>query len=405
MTIEYIVSRSGTYHIPLYNYENKFCYWLSILQRLHTSNTLNRCVIDYFSNNRPNQNIESILLKPVYLYALFDGSDVTNSNIIRIYDAIRSYLIEYIPQVVHVYAKNGYLPELLLVQYYSPIIFHLFRDSFVSIMDEIHVNKIEFEPALSTVEDAMRVKNQFLKNDEDQKYMFNLYKSMSESIAQNIESFKLEPFVSATLEVYPNKDHTGGHAITLLYGVSNIDPDNEMFYIIDDQRSISPLHTYYTNRNERVHEISLRDVTDVTVANINNVLHTQASIDPNCKFSQRVTRYSLSFEDNFLSPSDELIKSEFRNKAASISDLHVRPIAPSQPQPSQQRNATSLTPNTDYRPIQPSTSQSTVWHDQAFSLFIIGLIIGAIIGLIVASVNIKNKSRLKATQPYRQQIQ
>ena len=383
MTIEYIISRSKTYHIPLYNYENKYCYWLSVLQRLHTSNTLNKCVFNYFMTHDPNEtDIETLLLKPVYIYAQFDGSDVSNANIIRVYDQVRAFMIESIPQLVHPFARNGFMPETLLVYYYCPIICHLFSSSFVSILDEIHINKIEFEAPLSTVRDSICEKYQFLDQTTHQNIIFTLYSQMLEHMkANNIQTVKLEPFVSATLEVYPNKDHTGGHAITIIYGLSDEDMTNEMFYIIDDQRSISPLHTYYTNRNERIYELSLRDVTDVTVAAINDVLHNQAHIDSGCKFSQRVTRYSLKFEDNFLSPSDELIKTEFRNKAAAIADLHV-----TRTNETAAMYETSNTTSTNTTPPQP------ISREKAISLISFGFIIGAIVGLIVTVVSVKVKA-------------
>ena len=383
MTIEYIISRSKTYHIPLYNYENKYCYWLSVLQRLHTSNTLNKCVFNYFMTHDPNEtDIETLLLKPVYIYAQFDGSDVSNANIIRVYDQVRAFMIESIPQLVHPFARNGFMPETLLVYYYCPIICHLFSSSFVSILDEIHINKIEFEAPLSTVRDSICEKYQFLDQTTHQNIIFTLYSQMLEHMkANNIQTVKLEPFVSATLEVYPNKDHTGGHAITIIYGLSDEDMTNEMFYIIDDQRSISPLHTYYTNRNERIYELSLRDVTDVTVAAINDVLHNQAHIDSGCKFSQRVTRYSLKFEDNFLSPSDELIKTDFRNKAAAIADLHV-----TRTNETAAMYETSNTTSTNTTPPQP------ISREKAISLISFGFIIGAIVGLIVTVVSVKVKA-------------
>ena len=349
MTIEYIISKSGTFHIPLFNCDNKYCYWLSILHRLHTSNTLNACVLNYFKNNTNNENIESLLLEPVYIYAQFNGEDTSTNYIIRIYGAIRSFMYENIPHIIHENAQNGYQPELLLVHYYCPIIHHLFKSEFVNILNEIHVNKIEFESSFSVVEDAIRKNNQFLKNDEDQLYMLNLYKKMINETMSKLDSVNLEPFVSATIETFPNKDHVGGHALTLIYGISDIDYKNivssmnenntslmnenivsllngkeMMLYVIDDQRSISPMYLYYTDRNERIYELSIRDITDVTANFINNELHNKSKISKGCKFSKRITRYSLCFEDNFLTPTDEMIKSEFRNKSTNITNILER---------------------------------------------------------------------------------
>ena len=125
------------------------------------------------------------------------------------------------------------------------------------------------------------------------------------------------------LEVYPNKDKTGGHAITLIKGNSNID-DNIDFYIIDDQNSISKLSDYYNNRKERLYEISIRDVDEITIANVNAIFHAKCDIDPSCKFSKRVSRFVLNFEHNFLKVEDDMLKPELKTENSMNETIQVK---------------------------------------------------------------------------------
>ena len=52
-------------------------------------------------------------------------------------------------------------------------------------------------------------KNTFLQNENDRKIILKLYKNMIEHLPKK---YSRHNFVASVLEVYPNKDKTGGHA-------------------------------------------------------------------------------------------------------------------------------------------------------------------------------------------------
>jgi hypothetical protein len=108
------------------------------------------------------------------------------------------------------------------------------------------------------------------------------------------DQYTPKPFVSAVLEISPSKDFTGCHAITLL---KNIDGK---YTIIDDQNAILSLQDYYESKKERLYEITIRDIDELTAIELNNYLHGTCNIDATTGLARRMTRFTINFDDNFL---------------------------------------------------------------------------------------------------------
>ena len=146
-TIEYVISNTNTVHISISNYDNHFCYWVSILQRLHTSPTLNKLV----KSIQPDEgSVFYTLMKPVQIYANIDlnASDTNeqlpnSGNTLSIYQQLINYFNETIPNFVHQKAQNGYIPWMLMIFFYCPAIYYYFPNDFLQIVNEIHINRID----------------------------------------------------------------------------------------------------------------------------------------------------------------------------------------------------------------------------------------------------------------------
>ena len=308
--ISSLKSINNTKHIALFNYDNSMCYHISVLQRLHSSPTLNKECLKLKLNEQlvDKRNICEVLMLPIKIY-----SEIDDSNESLIYTRIKEYFNWFVPNYVSNCGRHGYAPNALFIYFILPVIYKYFPDKFKNIIEELHVNKINFNNIDYVCSDViLNEKNTFLKNDNDRKIILECYKTMIENIPSKIDRCC---FVSAILEIFPNKDKTGGHAVTLIKGRSNIEIQNsidsfENFYIIDDQNSISKLSDYYNLRKEKLYEISIRDIDEITIANINAIFHAKCDIAPSCKFSKRVTRFVLNFEQNFLSTTEDLLKPE-----------------------------------------------------------------------------------------------
>ena len=319
--ISSVKSINNTKHIALFNYDNSMCYHISILQRLHSSPTLNKECSRLKLNEQTvdKNNICEILMLPVKIY-----SEIDDSNDSLIYARIKDYFNWFVPNYVSNGGRHGYAPNTLFIYFILPIIYKYFPTKFKSIIEELHVNKINFNNIDYVCDDIiLNEENTFLKNAEDRNVILDCYKIMINNLPAKIDRYG---FVSAALEIFPNKDKTGGHAVTLIKGISNIDIENgidtiEKFYIIDDQNSISELSDYYNLRKEKLFEITIRDIDEITIVNINAIFHANCDIDPSCKFSKRVTRYVLNFEQNFLSATEDLLKSELSYTKVKMSDV------------------------------------------------------------------------------------
>ena len=314
--ISSITSTNGTKHICLHNYDNSFCYHISVLQRCHSSSTLNKLLLKLNINesNVDKNNIFEILILPLCIYA-----ELSTFNDLEIYTRVKEYFKWFVPEYVSINARHGYAPNNLLIYFILPVINKYFPNDFKEILEEMHVNKIDFNNVDYVCEDIIiNNENTFLLNTEHRHDILNIYKEMMKNIPQKIDRHQ---FVSSTLELFPNKDRTGGHAVTLIKGNANTHDDKlqgganngmdaMIYYVIDDQNSISELSDYYNLRKEKIYEISIRDIDEFTIADINEFLHAKCNIDSSCKFSKRVSRFVLNFEDNFLSATDYLLKPE-----------------------------------------------------------------------------------------------
>lgn len=316
MTIEYIRSINDTIHTAIYNYDNKFCYWVSVIQHLHTSKTLNQ-LCSQLTEQQLNSSLWYQLLKPLNIYSklVIDTDDeYTKSNVLSIYTMWDNYFNEFIPQHVHERARNGYQPHYLLLFCYCPTIYHLFKDNFIKILNEMHVDRTLFNVAPSIAENNITTKHPFILDPNFQQELVSEWNQMMKFM-ESVKTITLEPFCSATLEIFPNPDHTGGHAITLIRGYANTEPDKEDYYVIDDHNTISLFCDYFNHHNQKLYEISIRDVDDLMIEAFNKYIHNTCNIDKRCKFSARITRYSLTMDHNFLEPTDTILKLALRESA------------------------------------------------------------------------------------------
>lgn len=326
--ISSVRSVNDTKHIALHNYDNSFCYHISNLQRLHCSPTLNRlCRSEEVMKKMGSDDevmkrgdIREVLMLPIKIYAelgdygdMDEGGGTAHDGVI--YSRIKEYFNKFVPNFVAPAGRHGYDPTILLIYFLLPVIYSYFPERFKDVIEEIHVDKINFNNIDYVCESViMEDKSSFVQSVEDRKTILSLYKTMIENLPKK---YNRHSFVASVIEVFPNKDRTGGHAITLIKGWSTTNGDirngEAELFIIDDQNSISKLADYYNSRKERLYEMTIRDVDEITIANVNAIFHAKCDIDPSCKFSKRVSRFVLNFEHNFLTVKDEMLKPELRN--------------------------------------------------------------------------------------------
>lgn len=308
--MQVIESINNTYHIPLHNYSNKFCHHIAVIQRLHSSPTLNRELLHVNKKGIENEFVKDIL-NPIIIYARYEGD--VNDNI-EIYNKFREYYNYFVDKYVSERGKNGYYSKYDLYYIFMPCIYNVLPDSFERILCELHVDLFNFNEQLSSVHDIITNESESFFKDEYTEELYNLYVKMVNNIPEQIEKHN---FVSAVLEIYTSSDCKSGHAITLIKGVNVME-----YYIIDDQNTISELSKYYELRKERIYSITIRDIDASTIAEINAILNASCEEFKYNKFSERVSRYELNFSHKFYNINNQrLLRNEYKTDGVTHTSM------------------------------------------------------------------------------------
>ena len=281
---------------------------MSVLQCLHSSPELNEQAKNLFTNIDDKKiesviksnNIFDILILPVTIYAQLDYT--SSEDRIKTYELLQYYLSLLASNIVSENANNGYYPNKLMCYFMLPVIFKLFPKSFDKILKELQIDTIEFNKADYVIHDLIIGEKTFLKNTEHKELILKEYNEMLQVIP---EIMNLDSFCCQTLSIRTNKNKSegvdyGGHAVTLIYGSSDEEPTIKHYFVIDDQNDISILSLYYLHRNERIYELSIRNVNKKVINEINDIFKRECKVDDQFnRFENRVYRYVLIFEHSF----------------------------------------------------------------------------------------------------------
>ena len=297
--------------ICLNNYKNVFCYFISVLHRLHTSVTLNEFAKGYFdvtdlegrrlldsdhiSEIVRSGNVFDILILPVALYAQLDETD--ESSRIRTNTLIELYFKTIVQNefVSSNAVKCGYSPELMMSCFMMPTIHKLCPDKFKNILFEVRTSKIQFANSDSAFGQVI-LDNSFLSEPYRQN-MFEAYKEMmTDDFPTTIDVSK---FCAGTLETWANLNMTYGHALTLVKGKANGVGD-DTFYVIDDAKAIMTLAEYRQQHEDSLVKIDIKNIDLNTMNEINAALYEPNEDRANvCQFENKVNSATIDFKKNF----------------------------------------------------------------------------------------------------------
>lgn len=315
----FIKSINGTYHIPLFNTGNRYCFFITVIQRLHSSVNLNRLCYKLINdpdivNYKQCDNIFKIMITPLVIYSKLDHQlDISTDNAeqlcLEIYREIDAFMDWFSVEVVGYAGRHGYPTHYALFYFFMPCIYKLFPNDFMTIVRELHFYRIDFNNVDHHCKNTILDENKsFLLKVQHRKIILKAY---TEMISHIPAEYRIGKFVSAILDVTPsNNDDKIGHAIVLIKCHNS--PRDDAFYVIDDQNAMETLTEYIEKRKQRLYEICIRDVDEITMANINSIIRAFCKIDPSCKFSKYVTRYVLNFDRNFTDITDYMLKEELK---------------------------------------------------------------------------------------------
>lgn len=287
-TMALIQDKNGTIYMGIHNFYNCFCYFISAVQRLHSSASLrDELKKDLFSKERLSDSIEthqisekimSIIRNYNKIYDLFEDKPISpgvqelkamtggdkeiHDKIGQIYNAMFDYK-NVIDELFHENLKHGGDPQGILLYLFFPIIFHYTDEyTFLNILKELNFSTIHFG---NTIYDSNVF--QVIKDGRENynKKLQEWYSDILKYIEKNKNEINEEMFENqfcvTTLCIYfasvYKRDYSSnaGHAVTLVYG-----NDNE-FYIIDDHKNIKQMDEYLKLKYSNIYELEFKDLT------------------------------------------------------------------------------------------------------------------------------------------------
>ena len=275
MSIQSLRDRNQTIYIGLYNTCNSFCYYISAIQRLHSSTTLNQCLLNIQLDNNSqtetlnsclNQSLLDLIISPLFYYSKLTNLNQTDYNQFKETHELIKNKIEELISYFDVSMLNGGNPDDVLVTFLIPVLYLKFND--LSLIKQI-IREINFNPSrLAKLLYSYNNRYSFkvLRDNELNHRIESSYKSLVKQLDVNnlYKDYSIQ-FNISTIAVYlqdvnGNDSKYAGHAINLVYGY--FDNESLDLYVIDDSVMIIPLKTYIQTHIDRIKYFEIQDATD-----------------------------------------------------------------------------------------------------------------------------------------------
>ena len=235
-------SINGTLHIVIKNYKNSLCYLVSVLQKLHSSPTLNKLSLSI--NDNQLTPYQRDLMQLVKIYAKLNRQNA---------DDIYTELNKQLEKIGDIYITNindGYLTQSVLYYYYLPIFKKLWSENFDDICSELALFYRNADEITYKTNDVFTGSLAWFK-PEFQEEALKTYLNNKYEI-----KVKPHPVACAVVHVFPNKDsNNGGHAIVLLR-------THEDWFILDDNSSFERYDDYVKNNKGRIYKMEIQDIDE-----------------------------------------------------------------------------------------------------------------------------------------------
>lgn len=296
MSIQSLRDRNQTIYIGLYNTCNSFCYYISAIQRLHSSTTLNQRLLslelddsqtktlnDYNTQQSSIEpvsvkpNLLDLIISPLFYYSKLTNLNQTNYNQFKETHELIKNKIEELISYFDVSMLNGGNPDDVLVTFLIPVLYLKFND--LSLIKQI-IREINFNPSrLAKLLYSYNNRYNFkvLRDNELNNRIESSYKDLVKQLDVNnlYKDYSIQ-FNISTIAIYlqdvnGNDSKYAGHAINLVYGYfkflgTDFNETNNEFqldlYVIDDSIMIIPLKTYVQTHIDRIKYFEIQDATD-----------------------------------------------------------------------------------------------------------------------------------------------
>ena len=269
MINQYVKDNQGTVYIGIKNVDNRFCYYISAIQRLHSSATLSQALQSFnggASSNSDKYSKYRIILKPLEIYSRINVDPKYKiNNIQEIYNELETELITTTNNLSDK-LQHGGNPDHVLIALFLPAIYNVFGlDVVKKVIHELYINPNRLNFLLY---DNSRIHDFELTNDTSlNNELYNgfgeLQKALKNEPLNNSNSkfdFRISTMSIMFKDMYGQQSKYNGHAINLVKGVN--DEGVADLYIIDDSVGISAFKIYLDRHENRIGYWEVKDATD-----------------------------------------------------------------------------------------------------------------------------------------------
>lgn len=303
----FVVDSKNNIYIGIKNFYNSFCYYISAIQRLHSSKTLGENLNNMFQIKKDTNNIVSkeIETSKKIFSILISYNKINQNNFKTISEEIIKYKDEVILPMFNDNMKNGGDPQLILVRLFFPIIFHYTTtDIFIDILKELNFSKVHFPNTLYLNSEFNILTEQYSQfNKTLNKWYDKMLNYLNDPNNKFNESTFMSTFKVSTLclffaDVYERESVASfsGHAVTIVLGKDDI------FYVIDDNVNILPFTEYISLQRSCIHEMEIKDLTEDAIDKLKQI----DFIELNRRYYRTVIKFKSNSE-NILQSFNETI--------------------------------------------------------------------------------------------------
>ena len=266
---------------PIHNYYNCFCYYVSAIQRLRSSQTL----VDKLKNKTELDKLTPLDKNMLWLLINYDKVEL---------DKAQNEFINIIKYKFNQKIKSGGCPYKILTKLFAPIIFKFYRDDFEKILNELNLQHKHFSNVVSEKD------FDFTTNENYNKRLYQDYCQMLEVPFQvTLSRFKVGVlciyFSDVYARNYKNKEEpsfNSGHAVTITLST------DDKFYVLDDSHMLVLFDTYLEFIFDTLYEIELKDINDESIKLLINQINDNQNLKDKFIFDNRIYRFVIKKKSN-----------------------------------------------------------------------------------------------------------
>jgi len=267
MINQYVIDSRNVVYIGIKNVDNRFCYYIAAIQRLHSSQSLSQAL-----KSIPDPKYV-IILKPLEIYSRIRIDPKYHiNNTQEIYNQLETQLITTTNNLSDK-LQHGGNPDHVLITLFLPAIYKMYGLTIAkNVIHELYINPNRLNFLLydnARIHDFELTKNDTL-NKELEASFEELQKALrNEPLSNGKFEFRVSTMSIMFKDIYGSQSNYNGHAINLVKGVN--DEGRPDLYVIDDSVGISPLQIFLDRHKNRIGYWEIKDATDELLQEIGRI--------------------------------------------------------------------------------------------------------------------------------------